>query len=122
MEVDRMRTPATPPGAGPVPTGMVGASVVGSRAIDEELIEVVCDDPDLLAAEFDAIIAAEWPTPPVDSRRQATACGRPDKGTAGVYGDRRGPASRPHHPGIGGWARQRSPPRFRNTYRCRERR
>ena len=107
-----MRTPAMPPGAGPVPATTVGPSVVGSGAIDETLIDLICHDPDLLAAEFDAIIAVEWPTPPVDSRRHASASGRPDTGPAGVYGDGRGPASRPRHPGVGGWARQRSPPRL----------
>jgi len=30
----------------------------------EEFIELVCSDPELVAAEFAAIIAAEWPTVP----------------------------------------------------------
>lgn len=30
----------------------------------EEFIELVCSDPELVAAEFAAIIAAEWPTFP----------------------------------------------------------
>jgi hypothetical protein len=86
--------------------------MLGSSAVDEKLIDLICDDPDLLAAEFDALIAAEWPTPPVDRRRHAAACGLPDTGPPGAHGAGRRPASRPRHPGIGGWARQRSPPRF----------
>jgi hypothetical protein len=90
----------------------VESGVVELSAVDEMLIDLICDDPDLLAAEFHAILAAACPIPPVDSRRHAAACGLPGRGPAGVYDAGRGPASRPHHPGIGGWARQRSPPRF----------
>jgi hypothetical protein len=95
----------------PAGSGVVRASA-GSNALDETLIELICDDRDLLDAEFDAIIAVEWPTPPVECGRIAAACRRLGRGPAGVYGARRGPASRPRHPGIGGWARQRSPPQF----------
>jgi hypothetical protein len=95
----------------PAGSGVVRASA-GSNALDETLIELICVDRDLLDAEFDAIIAVEWPTPPVECGRIAAACRRLGRGPAGVYGARRGPASRPRHPGIGGWARQRSPPQF----------
>jgi hypothetical protein len=82
-----------------------------TRTVDERFLDLIYGDPDLLAAEFDAIIAAEWPEPRV---------GRPGRSPAGRHPGRRparraagpvqGLASRPRHPGIGGWARQRSPP------------
>lgn len=81
-------------------------------ALEEEFLELICSDDDLVAAEFEAIIAAEWPTPPPARpplRRPVDPTPTP--------GDRRWRqdssgrlASRPRHPGVGGWARQRSPP------------
>jgi hypothetical protein len=79
--------------------------------VDEQFLDLICNDQDLLAAEFDAIIAAEWPGPPANppghgatSRHLINGAGR--RVTARV----RGAVSQPPHPGIGGWARQRSPP------------
>jgi len=72
-------------------------------AIDEQFVDLICGDAELVAAEFDAIIAAEWPTPPVDGH----AGGGQTRCIAGAV---RGPVCRPRHPGIAGWARQRSPP------------
>jgi hypothetical protein len=80
-------------------------------SVDDQLLELVCDDAELLAAEFHAIMTAEWPVPPTDGLGLATACDRPDSEVAHRVGSVLGPASRPRHPGVGGWARQRSPPR-----------
>ena len=80
-------------------------------AVDEQLLDLICSDADLLAAEFDAIIAAEWPTPPAGSRGHGGAGGHPrGRATRRAAGAVRGLVSRPRHPGIGGWVRQRSPP------------
>jgi hypothetical protein len=35
------------------------------RGTDEQFLDLLCADEDLLGAEFDAIITAEWPTPPI---------------------------------------------------------
>ena len=35
-----------------------------ARTVDEQFLGLMCSDEDLLRAEFDAIIAAEWPSPP----------------------------------------------------------
>jgi hypothetical protein len=80
-------------------------------AVEEQFLDLIYGDADLLAAEFDAIIAAEWPEPPSD-RPGGSAAGRhPSSGPARrSAASIRGPVSRPRHPGIGGWARQRSPP------------
>jgi hypothetical protein len=82
-----------------------------ARTVDEQFLDLICSDADLLAAEFDAIIAAEWPEPPPDTPGRG-ADGPPGRGAARRAAARvRDPVSRARHPGIGGWARQRSPPR-----------
>jgi hypothetical protein len=78
---------------------------------DEQFLELLCGDEDLLRAEFDAIIAAEWPSPPpAEPECGAGAEQRPRRGwqrrKAGVAAR----PNQPRHPGIGGWTRQRSPP------------
>ena len=82
-----------------------------TRTVDEQFLDLICSDEDLLRAEFDAIIAAEWPSPPTTTPRRGAAGERPTSGAhrgAGALGAR--PVTRPRHPGIGEWARQRSPP------------
>ena len=82
-----------------------------ARTVDEQFFELICRDADLVAAEFEAIIAAEWPEPPA---------GRPVRGTAGgprgsggairpvaAVRDSGSPARDPH---IDPRARERSPP------------
>ena len=93
-----------------MPTAPATGGTTAQR-VEEQFVDLVCNDPDLLAAEFDSIIAAEWAEPPAD---------RPGRGAAGEHpvsgagrraaGSVRGPASQPRHPSIGGWSRQRSPP------------
>jgi hypothetical protein len=80
-------------------------------SVDEQFLDLVCDNTDLLGAEFDAIIAAEWPTRPVDRLGVLTACRHPGDGAVRWVVDIAHVPTRPRHPGIGGWARQRSPPR-----------
>lgn len=81
-------------------------------ALDEQFADLICSDADLLADEFDAIIAAEWPDPP-SGRRGCSGddCWRTDRASARwILVPRRGPVARPRGPGVGEWARQRSPP------------
>jgi len=80
-------------------------------AADERFVELICADEALLRAEFDAIIAAEWPSPPPDE---------PDQGADAERGPRkarRHPAasvatrsSRSGNRVIRWWTHQRSPP------------
>jgi len=86
------------------------------RTLDEQFLELVCSDEELLRAEFDAIIAAEWPTPPNHSPRQHPA-GQPPTPRGRPWWPALGGrlTSRLRHPGLGGWARQRSPPTRRHT-------
>ncbi|HEX5495658.1 MAG TPA: hypothetical protein VFX70_13895 [Mycobacteriales bacterium] len=80
-----------------------------AEAVDEEFWALVCGDEELLSAEFDAIVAAEWPSPPVHSPGRSADHGRPGgpahEPTHGLH-----PRARPAHPGVDGWSRQRSPP------------
>ena len=81
-----------------------------TRSTDEQFLDLLLADEDLLRAEFDAIVAAEWPGPPPGRPgRGARAEGRPGE-------TRRRCARAAGSPGwpcplrIGGWPRQRSPP------------
>jgi hypothetical protein len=121
MEVDTMLVRSDGSRAAPTPcSGTLTPTTTGpdpfasgpvSDATDEQLLDLICNDPELLTAEFDAIVAAEWPTPPVEHRRHATAAGPPDRTLGRLTLEVTTLASRPRHPGIGGWARERSPPR-----------
>lgn len=82
--------------------------------VEEEFVELVCSDAELVAAEFEAIIAAEWPTvpparPPL--RRSADPSRTPghERWRRDVPG---GPAQRLRRPGTAEGTRQRSPPRW----------
>jgi len=89
------------------------AGAADTRSVEDQFLDLLLADDELLRAEFDAIIAAEWPSPPsTTSPRRGAAHRHPGQ----PYTHRRGGApvagavARPRHPGIGGWARQRSPP------------
>jgi hypothetical protein len=45
---------------------IVKVALVGARpaAIGQAFVDLVCADDELMRAEFDALIAASWPTPP----------------------------------------------------------
>ena len=91
----------------------VSATQLGvPRSVDEELLELVCADEEFLRAEFDAIIAEEWPTnPPTADPPGAAPAPAPRQGWRPAPLDFRAGRGQPRHPGIGGWSRQRSPPR-----------
>jgi hypothetical protein len=91
-----------------------------ARTIEEQFFDVVCGDADLLAAEFDAIIAAEWPEPPVDTPARGAAGGHPASSAVGHAAEPvRSHVLRPRRPGIGEW-RQRSPPFVTNAPQSRK--
>ncbi len=80
-------------------------------AADDVFLAIVCLDEDVVRAEFDAIIAAEWPDPPPDEPAEHDAViHSPDAGRQRPANGRAPLDDRPRHPGIGGWSRQRSPP------------
>ena len=82
-----------------------------TRSTEEQFADVVCSDEDWVRAEFEAIIAAEWPAPPSrpPAQRAASAPPTAPDGPWRVSRLER-LASQPRRPGAGGWARQRSPP------------
>jgi hypothetical protein len=96
------------------------ASSETTRTVEEQFLDLIYGDTDLLAAEFDAILAAEWPEPPAERPGRSAAGRNPGSGPARRAADPvRRPVSRPRHPGIGRWARQRSPP-FRHPTHDRQ--
>ena len=92
-----------------MPPTLQSDGVEATHSADEQFLDLLLADEDLLRAEFDGIIAAEWPGPPRD---------RPSRGVRAEQqpGETRrrvraaGPPGRPRHPRTGGWPRQRSPP------------
>jgi len=84
---------------------------LGTRTVDEQFMQMICNDEELLVAEFEAIIAAEWPAPPAhQGEPKATSGLAARQGRYLIAPFVGGPVSRPGHPGVDGWARQRSPP------------
>lgn len=82
-----------------------------SVLVAEDFVELLCADEDLLRDEFDAIIRANWPSPPPAAPDLGSSAGRGQRGALHrreVHAARL--PRRPRHPGIGGWMRQRSPP------------
>ncbi|HET8599448.1 MAG TPA: hypothetical protein VFL99_03915 [Segeticoccus sp.] len=78
-------------------------------ALEEEFWALVCDDEELLNLEFDAIITAQWPHPPVRTAGRGAGdhrWGAPVPGLVGVSS----PGDRSARPCVDGWSRQRSPP------------
>jgi len=86
-------------------------SEMRERTVDPLLVDLICADGELLHAEFDAIIAAEWPDPPAPVNR-----GQPERHGSGREESRFRPSDsvgrlEQESPiGHGAWRRQRSPP------------
>ncbi len=100
-----------------MPTAPITAPATGDTGdaaaltVDEQFLDLICSDADLVAAEFEAIIAAEWPDPPTRRPGRGITGGQSGSGRARGTGDPvPGPGSPPRQPEIHRWARQRSPP------------
>jgi len=84
--------------------------------MDELFLELLCADEDLIRSEFDAIIAAEWPSPaPPEPGNAEIAEPTPHQARHRRRASDATLVDRPRHPGIGEWGRQRSPPPAPNT-------
>ncbi len=78
---------------------------------EEEFLAIVCSDEDLLRAEFEAILAAEWPSLPPDPPADDAAVERPPgPARRQPRGSQARLPTRARHPGIDRWSQQRSPP------------
>lgn len=87
-----------------------------ASTLDEQFLDLVCHDRQLLAAEFEAIVGAEWDEPPGECSGRETAGPCADHGGARRMPPVRDPApTLPRHPGRGGRSRQRSPPPHRTS-------
>ena len=83
-----------------------------TRSDHDQFLELLCSDPDLLRAEFEAIVAAEYPEggprPPMRPLVGGSA-GRP-AGTRRAEIREARSLVRSRRPGVPSWARERSPP------------
>jgi hypothetical protein len=78
---------------------------------EEEFLELLCADDDFVRAEFEAIIAAEWPDPPAEEPGRTPAAWPPAPARGrGVPVRGRGSPAWPRRPCIPAAAKQRSPP------------
>jgi hypothetical protein len=78
---------------------------------EAEFLDLICADEELLRAEFDAIIAAGWPTEPPTVRGVGRRREHPPAGGQGAH-PRPGPllSRQPDAPEVRARSRQRSPP------------
>ena len=86
------------------------------RNMPEEFLALVCNDPDLLRAEFDSIVADSWTDPPEEPPTKPPldnpAARRPGKGSGRPESARlRRPCVEPSGQGVSSRLSQRSPPR-----------
>jgi hypothetical protein len=87
------------------------APVGETRSREKEFLELVYADEELLRAEFDAIIAEEWPTDGPPGRPRATSRGTgPSPARQAERPGLRAPAGKAPHPLGRLPGRQRSPP------------
>jgi hypothetical protein len=79
------------------------------RGLDAEFLDLICADEELLRAEFDAIVAAGWPTEPRATRATGRRLGGLPAGGRGVasIGIQ---AQERDAPEVRARSRQRSPP------------
>jgi hypothetical protein len=90
-----------------------------ARTSDEEFLALIYADEQLLRAEFDAIIAAEWPTPPPNRPHDTTLGWRAPSGRSARRSGAR-PSGLPDQPGrprVEAWSQVRSPPYHRISNR-----
>lgn len=82
-----------------------------SRTLDDAFLDVIYSDSDLLTAEFDAIVAGAWPSPPAEPPERGATARRPaGRAAHRASAPAPGGVSRPRHPGVDDWSRSRSPP------------
>lgn len=88
------------------------ASVDAARSSQEQFVELMCADAELVRAEFDAIIAAEWSQPPPDEPDSGPPPEPPPRGPRRLAsGQTPGLPNQKRRTGISASSRQRSPPR-----------
>ena len=98
-----------------MPTTLQPDGFDDNRSTDQRFLDLMLADEELLWAEFDAIVAAEWPGPPPDPPHRGAPAERHSGGRRQSAGRALTPASRPGPSATGGWLPQRSPPRRTGT-------
>lgn len=94
-------------------TSLSDVGAPGGWLLDEEFVGLLYADDDLVRAEFDAIVAAEWPAGP-PPRSESGAPRRPERPAAGSPAVLVAEFVRPGdaQPRAVAWGRPRSPPRL----------
>jgi hypothetical protein len=90
-----------------------GTGGVTRAAEHDEFLALVCADEEWLRAEFDAIVAAEWPGPPPGAAGGRCDRERPRDPRIGRRARFTAPSGTSGHSRIGARRRQRSPPACR---------
>jgi len=107
--------PASPVAAGDVATGNIEEldaidQVEALDAVDEEFFALVYADPQWLRAEFDAIVAADWGSPPPEIPTPRGGAEHPARGVGPEHPRVTTPPSRGRYTIRDRGARTRSPP------------
>ncbi len=92
-----------------MPTTPESDGDIATLSANELFLDLLCADEDLLKAEFDAIIAAAWSSPPPDKPDHADPERRPHRARHQREANDAAPRSQAHHSGFSRWTRQRSP-------------
>ncbi len=83
-------------------------TVNSSEALDSAFIDLICQDEDLVRAEFDALVAASWRLPPPEPPAVPRPADEPP-GWPATHAEKGVPQAG-RRPGGAGLRRQRSPP------------
>jgi hypothetical protein len=94
------------------PTAQAGTALSPEwdRGFDEAFADLVSGDPDLVRAEFDALIGAVWQEPPTPPAPPAPSAAEPAPPQSRAAGSDTGPVTVAHFPAIVPNSHQRSPP------------
>ena len=80
------------------------------RTVGDQFIVLICSDEQLLRAEFDAIVARQWPSPPAGTPTHGSVGHRGSGADSGAAACRRARLMASRHPDVDGWVCERSPP------------
>jgi hypothetical protein len=90
---------------------LTGTAVSATPSVDEQFLTLMCSDADLLRAEFEALVAEDWPGTPAKRPGVGAAAGHPDtRASRWRLARQTAPVVASSHRPVGLADRQRSPP------------
>jgi hypothetical protein len=81
-----------------------------ARTVDDQFIALICSDEQLLRAEFEAIVAGQWPSPPAGIPARGSVGHREPGVHTRPAGCCEGRPMASRHPDVDRWVRERPPP------------